>query len=266
MEYLKDGGEGRFLLPITMQIGDMRLRDITPNAIRDAARRAYPNASNATLNRQAITPATAVINYGHQQGWCPMIKVKRLPVEKPTRKAVGRAYLDSIKPHLPLRAYAIMLFIHQTGRRISEALDLRPDQIAGGKAFIPRTKNGCEAWAHLTPEMMGLIDEIEPRHGKVFGYADRSSLYPTLRRACAKAGVEYLGTHQVGRHSFATSLSNAGWGAKAIADAGGWKTTRVVSEIYEHPEGAQAKAALHFGQENGKLKNTRRAKRNKTRE
>jgi integrase len=247
LSYAQDGGEARYLVGITTQLAGMKLKEITPKIVRDAARRAYPKAQNTTINRQAITPAGAVINYGHEQGWCAPIKIKRFPVEKPVRKAVDREYLNAIKPHLPDRAYAIMLFVHQTGRRISEALDMKPEQVSDGRVHIPKTKNGAEAFAYLTPEMVELVDRIDPRHGKVFGYVDRSSLYPTLRRACKKAGVEYLGTHQVGRHSFATSLSKAGWGAKAIAEAGGWKTTRMVSETYEHPDDAQAKAARHFG-------------------
>lgn len=254
LAYAEDGGETRYIVKITTQLSGMKLKDITPKIVRDAARAAYPKASNATVNRQAITPASAVINYGHEQGWCAPIKVKRLPVEKPVRRAVDREYLEAIKPHLPDRAFAIMLFVHQTGRRISEALEMEPHQVSNGRVHIPRTKNGAEAFAYLTDELEELIARIEPRHGKVFGYVDRSSLYPTLRRACKKAGVEYLGTHQVGRHSFATSLSKAGWGAKAIAEAGGWKTTRMVSETYEHPDDAQAKAARHFGKKLAKSK------------
>jgi integrase len=236
----------------------MRLKDITPKIVRDAARRAYPNGSNATVNRQGITPASAVINYGHQQGWCAPIKVRRFPVEKPVRRAVDRSYLDNLRPHLPARAFAVLLFVHQTGRRIGEALELTPDRVQDGRAYIPMTKNGAEAWAHLTPEMQGLLAGIEPRHGRAFGYLDRSSLYPTLRRAAKRAGLPYLGTHQIGRHSFATALSEAGWGAKAIADAGGWKTARMVTEVYEHPADAQAKAARHFGK---KVAKSQRGKR-----
>ena len=252
--YVNNGGELRYIIPIATQLHGMALKDITPHVVREAARRAYPNAGPATINRQAITPARAVINYGHLQGWCAPIKVPALKVPKPKRKAVDRKYLDAIRPHLPARAFALLLFLYQTGRRVSEALSLRPEDIIDGRAFIAETKNGESAQARLTPELLSLLSEIEPRHGLVFGYIDRSSLYPTMRRACKKAGVEYLGTHQLGRHSFATQLSEAGWGAKAIADAGGWKTTRMVSDIYEHPVDAQEKASLHFSQENGKLR------------
>jgi hypothetical protein len=37
-------------------------------------------------------------------------------------------------------------------------------------------------------------------------------------------GLPYLGTHQVARHSYAITLDNAGWSAKAIADVGGRKS------------------------------------------
>jgi integrase len=252
LSYAEDGGEAKFLVPITEKLGERPLREITPSMVRSAAKAAYPKAANATVNRQAITPARAVINYAHAQGWCPPIKVKGFPMAKPRREAVDTDYMDRLRPHLPASAYALMLFLPQTGRRVSEAIELTPDRLRGDRAFIPRTKNGAEAWAHLTPELQELIAALTPRHGLVFGYVHRSSLYSTLRRACAKAGLPYLGTHQPGRHSFATSLAGAGFSTKEIAEAGGWKTTRMVAEIYEHPEAIQQRAAGHFSGANGK--------------
>jgi integrase len=246
LHYAEDGGDVRFLVQITTQLSGIKLHDITPSTIRAAARRAYPNAKNSTVNRQGIVPAQAVVNHGHAEGWCPPIRVRKFPEDKPQRVAVDRRYLEALKPHLPPRLFALMLLLQQSGRRVQEALDLAPQDIRGGKAFIAKTKNGDAAIISMTQEVQDLIEAIEPRHGRVFGYVKRSSLYPTLRRACGKAGVPYLGTHQVGRHSFATSLSEAGWSVKAIAEAGGWKTTRMVSEIYEHPVDSQEKAAAHF--------------------
>lgn len=258
LRYAEDGGEARFLVTPTERLGGKLLRDITPKMVRDQARIAYPKASAATINRQFIVPARAVINYGHAQGWCPPIKVRGLPIEKPQRKAIDRGYLDALRPHMPLRLYALLMFLHQTGRRVSEALALTPAQLMDGRAFIPKTKNGQEAWAHLTPELRALLIEVEPRHGLVFGYLDRSSVYSTLRRAAKAAGVEYLGTHQPGRHSFASTLHEAGWSDKAIADAGGWKTTRMVSETYTHPQEPQAKAAAFFGKKLAKASRSSR--------
>lgn len=245
--YAEDGGETRFLMKMAEQLQGKPLRDIRPKDIRDAARRAFPAAAPATINRQGITPAAAVINWAHGQGWCAPIRVKRFAVERPKRKAVGREYIEALRPHLPDRLYVLMLFLHQTGRRVGDAIGMTPDWIDGQRIHIPRTKNGEAATVVLTPEVADLLAALEPRHGRVFGYRERSSLYPTLRRACGKAGVEYLGTHQPGRHSFATTLHKAGWGSKKIAEAGGWKSVALVAQTYEHPENTAQEAAGIFG-------------------
>lgn len=259
--YAEDGGETRFLMKIAEQLQGKPLREIRPRDIRDAARRAYPDASNATLNRQAITPAAAVINWSHEQGWCAPIRVKRFQVEKPKRKAVKADYLETLRPHLPHRLYVLMLFLHQTGRRISDAIEMTPDWLDGNRVHIPRTKNGEPATVVMTDDLADMLRGLEERHGRVFGYVHRSSVYSTLRRACKAAGVEYLGTHQPGRHSFATTLHNAGWHSKKIAEAGGWKSVALVAQTYEHPENTAQEAASVFGKKlarskKGKTKST----------
>lgn len=249
LAYVEDGGESRFILPISKALAGKRLKDVTPKDVRDAAKIAYPDASNATMNRQAITPARAVINYGHSQGWCAQIKVRSFEVSKPKRSAVSRDYVDRLRPHLPPALFAMMLFMHTTGRRIGDALSLEVQDIdlKRMRARIADTKNGEAAIAILTAEVAEVLSGIMPEVGKVFPYAARSSVYATLRRACKKAGLQYLGTHQPGRHSYATTLHNAGWQSSAIADAGGWKSVRLVAETYEHPQEASERAAMLFG-------------------
>lgn len=246
LQYAEDGGDTRFLVKVARILSGQRLKDITPKMIRDAAKRAYPNASNATRNRQGITPARAVINYGHEQGWCAYIRVKGFPVKAPKRKAVDREYLDTLRPHLPPNLFALLLFLHTTGRRVGEAVALESHQVAGNTVHIPITKNGDPAVAHLTPEVAILMRSLEPIGGRVFGYKDRRSVYGTLKRACKRAGVEYLGTHQVGRHSFATALSEGGWSSTAIAESGGWKSVRLVDDTYIHPTDLGDKVVKFF--------------------
>ena len=265
--YAEDGGDARFLVPITTHLGKSKLREITPKMVRDAARKAYPKASAATVNRQGITPAGAVINYGHQQGWCGAIRVKRLPVEKPVRESVGRDYLEALRPHLPARLFAMMLFLRQTGRRVSDAVHLAPEDRDGKRIRIGKTKNGEPITVQITSELAAMLDEMKPRHDRLFGYVHRSSVYSTLRRAAKKAGVPYLATHQPGRHSFATELHDAGWSDKSIADAGGWKTVRMVTETYQHPHEPAARAASFFDADVKKLaKPKSRAKQKSTKQ
>lgn len=247
LAYAQDGGESRYLVKMAERLQGLVLREITPKMIRDMARRCYPNAKASTVNRQGIVPARAVMNYGHSQGWCHPIRVEGFAVTAPVRKAVTQAYLDAIQPHLPPRLYALVLFLHYTGRRLGEALAIKPEQIDGATVFIPDTKNGEDAIAVMPPFLADRVNGLAPVNGTVFGYASRGSLYATLRRAAKKAGVEYLPTHQMGRHSYATALAGAGWNSKQIADAGGWKTAALVDKTYIHNTETQAKAARLLG-------------------
>lgn len=249
LAYAQDGGEVRFLTKMAEQLAGKVLREITPKMIRDAARRAYPEAKPATVNRQGIVPARAVMNYGHAQGWCAPIRVEGFPVDAPNKRAVGQDYLDAMRPHLPARAYALLMFLHYTGRRVGEAIAMTPEQIDGLRVTFGKTKNGKPAVAVMPRPVADLVAALAPVDGRVFGYAHRSSLYATLRRAARKAGVDYLGTHQLGRHSFATALDNAGWTSKQIADAGGWESPALVQKTYVHTADTQEKAARLLGKQ-----------------
>ena len=80
------------------------------------------------------------------------------------------------------------------------------------------------------------------------------AFYEPPKRACSNAGVKYLATHQPGRHSFATSLGNQQWNSKAIADAGGWKSPRLVDEKYIYTNEPAKKVAELIGKKLAKNK------------
>lgn len=248
LAYMKDGGEARFMMPLLQHFRGTRLRDITPHAVRAAAQELYPEASPATQNRQAITPASAVINFGHQQGGCGAIRVRRFPEEQAQRKAVGRGWIDAFMAEAPQSTGALYLFCHQTAARVSEAVELKWEQVdlRAMTAMLLRTKNGKPRLCRLTAEMCGLLADLGT-DGRVFGYASRFGVYGAARRACKRAGIEYLPPHQAGRHSFATILSEQGMSPKAIAEAGGWLSPELVSRRYDHPDNAGRRAAEIMG-------------------
>ena len=250
LAYANDGGEARYLVKISEQLHGVTLARITPQQIRAAAKKALSGRAASTINRQGIVPARAVINYAHSQGWCAPVKVAKFPETKPKKKAVGDDYLTALKPYLDDRVFACVLFIHTTGRRIGEALALKPEDVNlhTGRVTIDRTKNGEAATAKLIPPVIDILKNLPPRNGFVFGYVTYSGFRNALQQACLKAGVEYLGSHQLGRHSFATNLhENEGWTSKAIADAGGWKTVRLVEETYIHTNEAAERATALLG-------------------
>lgn len=236
IKYVEDGGDARFIVRVTELLNGVRIADIKPLDVRATAKKAYPNCAPATRNRQGITPIQAVINYAHEQGWCSPIKVKRFEVKKPKRKAVGIEYLLALQQHAPVNLFALMLFLHTTGRRVGDAIALKPDDLDLGNAsaHIKDPKNGEPVTVKLVPFLVETLRDLNTHNGHVFGYKDRRNLYDTLKRSCERAEIEYLGTHQVGRHSFATELANQHWTSKRIADAGGWKSVRLVDDTYIH--------------------------------
>lgn len=253
LSYLEDGGEGRFMAPLLHHFKGRALREIRPKDIRDAARRLYPGAAPATLNRHAIAPARAVVNHAAEQGWCQPIRVRQFAVEKPKRVAVDAAWIAAFRAaakarRLPYLA-ALARFLFETGCRISEATGLKPSDLDLGNrtADIGRTKNGEAHLVDLSLGMMVELANLKPRAGRVFGYASRHSVYGPWETTCRAAGILHVPPHQAGRHSFATALDADGWSAARIAEAGRWKSVRMVAETYTHPERAGRLAADRLG-------------------
>lgn len=67
----------RFLNRVEDYWIDTLVAKTTGEAIRQMARKLYPGAANATLNRQCIVPAQAIINYAADLERCARIRVKR---------------------------------------------------------------------------------------------------------------------------------------------------------------------------------------------
>lgn len=240
--YLDDGGDDRFMLKVFDAFDGVEIRHITPALIRQEAEKAYPG--NATRNRQFITPAQAVINWAHQQGMCPPIRVRRFPVEKPERVAVDREWIDAFLAEASPHLGALYLFMFTTGARVGEAVGLTWSDVSLQEktAILRDTKNGTDHTVHLSLEMLDRMRML-PISPRIFLYASRQSVYGPAQNACKRAGIAYVPPHQAGRHSFATALDAAGMTATQIAKAGNWRSVRMVSETYTHPEDAAKQAA-----------------------
>lgn len=162
---------------------------------------------------------------------------------------MGYDWVDAVRAECARRGLthlrALVLFLFQTGFRVGEAVRLTSADFHPGQSAVRAgvTKNGAPRVMALTPGMAAELATLAPRDGRLFGYASTPGVRQGLRRVCAGAGAPCLGTHQPGRHSFATALEGLGMSARGIADAGGWKTARIVSDVYLHPDEPAARAA-----------------------
>ena len=81
-------------------------------------------------------------------------------------------------------------------------------------------------------QALSKLERSEP----VFGYRSRSGAYPHIKLAIARAGVEEYKPHEFGRHAFARRLLSQGKTLKEVQEAGGWKSYRMVADVYGHME------------------------------
>lgn len=255
LSYIEQGGEKRFLRPLLLHFQGRVLSTIKPGDIKRAAKHLYPSVTPATLNRQAITPAKAIINHGAEQGWCQRISVESFPVPRSQKHTpVDRAWLDAFmttadrsgRPHLS----AAVLFMHQTGARRAETVRLLGSHVnlAERIAVLERTKTDEMSVRHLTSELVVRIGNLNLEDDKpVFGYALATSVNHAMKVICERANIPVRSTHSAGRHSFATNaMQLPGARIKAAMEAGGWKSANLFMQTYVHDHSAGKEIAQGF--------------------
>jgi len=266
--YLDLGGEARYLAPLVERWGTWRLAAITPLEIARAGRELYPNSAASTLDRQLYTPVIAVLRDAARAKLCPAPAIKRPKVEHRPVRPSDDATLDAImraegtlkfKPGsrgaarrdaARTRLRALLLMMTLTGCRVSEAInvmrrDVRLDAREPDVLFRD-TKNGEARRAVLPAELVAALRALPDGapSDRLLGYASRYSAYQALERAAAAAGVGHVTPHQVGRHTFAARLLDAGHTLKVVQEAGGWKGIGIVAQHYGHLERSRVDAAV----------------------
>lgn len=258
-DYMAAGGETRYLLAALDHFKDTLISRITPEMIREAAVALYPHAGPATRNRQAITPIQAVINRQADMGRGSPIRVRRFPVQRKERPAGDKHWLAAFQSgarqnsNPSIAALARLMF--ETGARIGQACALVWEDIdLGGRAVTLRTRKtgrGGGVWerkAHLTSAMVAELANLPGDRYRVFGYRTRNSAYKAWKAAIATAKLSKMTPHEAGRHGFGTEMVTRNKiDIPTAADAGGWKSRRLMLDVYSHSEGAAAAVESVFG-------------------
>lgn len=286
-DYLDAGKSDQYLLKLLDHFSDTRIRDITGTDVRLAAKKLYPDAAYTTWNRQVVTPMRAVLNHAADAGKCDPIKIKgfskrdrdsRLPATPPKR-AVDRSYVDAFRQHSDnSRLSTMMLLMFQTGARISDAvrLEWRDVDLKDRVATFRDMKNGEDGEGDLTVELVYELQQLladartdalaDGRHveeiegDRVFGYQHRWSVYKPIKRICKEAGIPYLGTHQPGRHSFATEmLVKNRVDVATTAKKGRWKSKKILVEHYAHGDDGREVIDKVFGRKKARAKRSKAA-------
>lgn len=234
--YRGAGKPTRFLDRIEDYWKDTLVKDIKPGSIRQMAMTLYPNAVNATRNRQAIVPCQAVINYAAESDLCPFIRVKRFKVEKKIKPPFTLEWVNAFCEHANPYLGALALFMFSTGARISEALAVRWEHVdlQQRTILIPRSKIAEQRIVHLPPRVLAAIANLERVPNRsIFWYRTRGSMRDQWLTTIKRAGIKTMMPHS-GRHGFATTALRNRIDPKTAAKLGGWKSIRMFMETYAH--------------------------------
>ncbi|MES2814489.1 MAG: tyrosine-type recombinase/integrase [Pseudomonadota bacterium] len=240
LTYLQSGGEARYLGPILQAVGPkFRLVDMSNDQVNRLAQLLYPTAAPATINRQLVTPISAVVNMAADDDLCPARRFRRRPGDN--------ARIDWLTPEQAEAAFSVagergrrlLAFMLGTGCRASEALRLeRADlHLDTCEAWVAEAKNDdprmvryplrtravlATGWLpdlgciFRTPK--GLPYRLRGDDGRGLG----GQVKGEMDRIRAAAGIPCLTPHVL-RHTWATWYYAQTRDFGGLMDLGGWK-------------------------------------------
>jgi integrase len=265
-EYQASRRNKLYLVPIVKKIGDKLVREITPAFIRGLAREMLPDASTDTWQRQVITPIRSVINNGHELGKCPPIRVKSFTKKERVAQDVARGKQSRV-PKTPgswewvlafvtvadPRDAALAYFMFRHGYRVTQSVAMTRSEdmeLQNNRVRVHASKGHPAHWVQLDPEEVAMIANLRRpyRHAgddRVFYIpsARNGALYERWKRACKRAGIEYLPPHSAGRHGYGTEMvvRQAGKIDLISASEDKWSDPSVMLKTYSHTTDAQSK-------------------------
>jgi integrase len=234
--YRAAGKSTKFLDKVEAYLGNTLVKDITEGSIYVMARELYPKASGASLNRMAIVPVQAVINYAAKSKLCPKISVERFTVDAKIKEPATMEWVKAFQAHANPRIGALALFMFLTGARISEALAVMPDDLdlQARTVKIKQSKQSNERISNLPAPLVVALANLEIVEGRgVFGYEWSTALRNAWEGTIERAGIKRLTPHSC-RHGFATGLLRRGVDVVTVAWLGGWKDATQVLKTYGH--------------------------------
>lgn len=184
--HVENGGEPRYLGRIVAYFDDRTLSEIYPFDIKEMAKAFYPERSNATLNRQALAPARAVMIHAHERGWCGYTRLRRFREDTPKRREPAspkwlHTFTRQCMQDGHARLAALVLFMATSGARVTEAINLRWGEVdlRQRNALLLKTKTDRNSLCTLTGEVAERLMELQK---------DRQARRPRLRLRAPSVG------------------------------------------------------------------------------
>jgi integrase len=241
LSYGQAGGEERFLKPIVDHFGPNKpVSELTQDVLDEAAAALYPNATQATKNRQFYTPVSAVLKRAGIEGQLKRPKgsrgnrrVRFMSPDEAKRLLAAAGKVDA--------EFGVFLtWLLYTGLRLSEGLriECRSIDLTTGFAHVERTKNSKPRPVHLPPVLVAALANHPrglDRTGKVFRFTKCGRIYELMADAKKAAGADlsWVSFHYF-RHSWGAWMRRYGrLDTSGLVATGAW-TSRESASVYEH--------------------------------
>jgi integrase len=218
------------------------LSAINDDVIKAARAKLAETRAPATVNRY-LAVLRAVLRAAVGWGWIqysPKVPLLKLKDSEP--RFITQDQFSKLKAALPPHMKPIAEFAVLTGLRTANIRGLVWGRVDLERAhcWIPAqsTKGGRPIGISLSPDAVRVLKGISRIEGQeqVFLYEGKPLMQSfgkrTWRKACKKAGLERLRSHDL-RHTWASWLMQAGVPAYAIQSLGGWASPKMV-ERYAH--------------------------------
>lgn len=251
--YLEAGGEGRYLAPILRYFGARkRLAEIDNATINEAARKLYPDAKPSTINRQLITPISAVMTMAAEDGLCAPVKLRRRKVKEQKTRWLTPEEFAALEAELSPHLIPLVGFMIGTGARSREALTLSASTLYlnRGQALLNTgdTKNDRPRMVRIPAKARAMMETRKiPERGPVFltpkgkPYVIQEHSGGNFRNgiiaARLRVNADESNPHEIGpdvtphtlRHTWATWFYAQTRDFGALLDLGGWSKADVAN-------------------------------------
>lgn len=240
------------LLKITDRLGARPLSSIDQRTMDDYIATYYPSAKPATIQKNAITPITAIMTAGAKRGWCDVPKFERPKQSRGRLRYLSRDEADRLISECADHIKPLVTFLIHTGARLGEALDLTWDDVDLSRRFVTfhETKNEESRSIPLNGTAFMALANLPEREGVVFRndkgdpWSRKTSnpMKTGYSAACRRAGIKNFTVHDL-RHTFASWLALENKSLRTIAELLGHKDLKMVMR-YAHLSPGHLKEAV----------------------
>ena len=226
-----DRGKARMSFNGKRTFGEIRLDEMKPVYIAQAANLLYPGCRNETKNRQAYTPAASVMHFANQQDWCAYIVVRKLEQREPQTRRPTEKAREILLTETEGELHRLMVVLFFQGWRITETLTGTSWERTSLKdmefeIYINKARRWKKVAMH--PEVFDVLVGETDKTGRLFkALKSRWDVYKALKPVLEEHGISF--TPHMARHWFGTTLGNLGSTNLEIANAGTWTSEKSVS-------------------------------------